>query len=169
MYKLTLEWEEGDRVRTRTITADDQTIVADAIRIGRSNPQQCDILLYHPDANILMTVSGLHIEIYFDRQQNNFYLRNLTKDRQPPKRPNPAIVDGKKIVTKDAPIRLGSQIQLGKMQLRVKALEVPQTNTFSYVVTCSGPKHHKLDPQYVGLNCPHCGYLVQIGTMLVSN
>lgn len=165
MYKLTLEWAEGSQIRSKTITDNDTTIIPNTIRIGRGDETQCDVVLKHPEPEIEYTVSRVHAEISFDTQKNGFFLRNLTQNRQSPKQPNPVIVEGKKIITEDVKLQQGTQIQLGKMSLTIKALEIPDTN-LEYIVKCSGPKQHIVDKEYEGLNCPYCGYIVFTGTVL---
>lgn len=167
MYRITLEWSERGRIRTRTISTDDQTLVPDTIRIGRGDENQCDITLTDTNPKIEKTASKVHAAIVYDSQQKAFFIHNLTRDRKLPKRPNPVIIDGKKIIQEIVKVNRGSVINLGHFLLKVKALELPP-NSERFMVKCSGPKQHIVGSEYVGLNCPYCGYIVLTGTTLKS-
>jgi hypothetical protein len=168
MHQLTLEWASANQNLSQTISLQQSTRVPGSIRIGR-DATLCDVVLNHPDPNIEKTVSGLHIEIFFNPDAQGFYLRNLTRDRQPPKQPNPAVVDGKKIVTEEVPLHIGSHIQLGRMALTVKAIDA-KTDTSKepeYMRVCANPRsphYHPLD--YNKFNCEVCGY-VMLGATLI--
>ncbi|MCX7592936.1 MAG: FHA domain-containing protein [Fischerella sp.] len=58
MHKITFEWMEGNQIRSRTISSDEQTIVANKIRIGRDS-SLCDVVVGDPTNQ----VSRLHAEI----------------------------------------------------------------------------------------------------------
>ena len=107
MHKLTLTWTENGRVRTETIHDQQPSKNPGTVRIGR-DPGRCDIVLSDPT----LTVSGLHVEIFFHPQQHSFYLRSLRPS-------NPPIVDGNSIIQSDVPLRQGSTIYLGQMSLTV--------------------------------------------------
>ncbi|ELR99597.1 FHA domain-containing protein [Gloeocapsa sp. PCC 73106] len=162
MYRIILEWSEGDRLRTRTISTDDPTLFPNVIRLGRGDQTQCDVILTNTDPQIERTVSRLHAEIIFDPQKKAFFLRNLTGDRPAP---NPIIVDNQTIIKEVVKLDSGTTIKLGKILLTVKTLEIISTSS-QYIVKCSGPKQHLLTKEYEGLNCPYCGYLVFTGTIL---
>lgn len=157
MYEIALEWTEGNRQITQTITSEQTTKSPGKIRIGRDETQ-CDIVLN----DFTNTVSRLHIEIFFDTIQNNLTLRNLTQTRQ---KPNPVIVDHKKIIQQEMPLKIGSQIKLGKWSLKVKHIQLPEnefqsgSNQGSYGVKC--PNGHILAQNYLGDFCPYCGSAVQ--------
>lgn len=162
MYKLTLEWLEGGRERSQTFTSAQGTKCPGAIRIGRSK-EQCDLVPSESESSL----SRLHVEIFFNSNTNNFWVRNLTRDRPTAKR-NPIIVDGQKVLEGEASIKTGSQIQLGKIVLKIRAieqLEIEQINQVSsqpvYGIKC--PSGHVLPYDYLGLFCPHCGKAMQSG------
>lgn len=164
MYLITLAWQENKEIRTRTIAQSDRTIQPHKIIIGRSE-KECDIVLKHSDPMTIRTVSKTHLEIFYDQQQNKFLAKNLTQNRQPPKKPNPLIIDGKKIIYETIEIHKNTIIKLGKITMVVRNIELPDHNG-EYVIRCSGPKKHILTPEYEGLNCPYCGYVVFTGTTL---
>ena len=162
MYKLTVEWIEEGRERSQTFTSAQATKCPGAIRIGRSK-ELCDLVLSESERSL----SRLHVEIFLNTNTNNFWVRNLTRDREPAKR-NPIIVDGQKIMEGEVRIESGSQIQMGKIALKIGAieqLETEQINEFSgqpvYGIKCPGG--HILPYDYLGLFCPHCGKGIQSG------
>jgi predicted component of type VI protein secretion system len=113
MHKLSLDWVEEGQNHSKAFSSDQ--IAERPVRIGRDQ-SQCDVAL----KDNTRTVSKLHVEIFFDSQSHRFYLRNLTRDRE---RPNPAWVDGQKIIEQEIPLKPpGANIQLGKVSLRVKIL-----------------------------------------------
>jgi FHA domain len=161
MYKLTLEWIEGNQGRSQTFTSTQATKHQGTIRIGRAR-EQCDLVLSETESSL----SRLHVEIFLNTSTNHFWLRNLTKDRPPAKR-NPVIVDGQKILDGEVELKVGSQIQLGKIVLKISAIEQlqPEINQPSnqpvYGIKC--PSGHILPHDYLGLFCPHCGKGIQSG------
>jgi hypothetical protein len=170
MHQLTLEWAAANQNLSQTLSLEQSTRVPGAIRIGR-DATLCDVVLRHPDPTVEKTVSGLHIEIFFNPNSNSLYLRNLTRDRQPPKQPNPVVVDGRKIVTEEVPLRTGSQIQLGRMALTIKAIDAQEKAAAAkdpqYMRVCANPRsphYHSLD--YNKFNCEVCGY-VMLGATLI--
>lgn len=168
MHHLTLEWVIANQNLSQTVSLEQSTRVPGTIRIGR-DIALCDVVLRHPDPAIEKTVSGLHIEIFLDRNTNNFYLRNLTRDRQPPKQPNPVVVDGKKVIMEEVPLRAGSQIRLGRMALTVKSVETGQQapQTPQYMRVCANSKTpHYYPLEYNKLNCEVCGYVMLGATLL---
>jgi len=166
MYQITLQWSEGDRTLTRTITAEDHTHTPQKIIIGRGSEDVCDLVLKHQNPQILNTVSNVHLELFYEQNQNCFFAKNLTQNRQPPKLPNPVLINGQKVITEVVKIEQGTKIKLGKILLTVKVLELKKPNN-QFVVKCSNPNHsHIVDPQFEGLNCPICGYIVFTGTTL---
>ncbi|MEM6754921.1 MAG: FHA domain-containing protein, partial [Cyanobacteria bacterium P01_C01_bin.38] len=86
------------------------------VRIGR-DPQRCDIVLSHP------TVSGLHVEIFFNSQQKQFHIRSLREK-------NPPLVDGKQLLQGDTSLNQGSVVCLGQMELKVINISIEQVNSF---------------------------------------
>ncbi len=166
MYQITLEWSDTNRVRTKTITDKDYTHTHQKIIIGRGDEDVCDVVLKHQNPQILNTVSNVHLELFYDKNRNCFFAKNLTQNRQPPKLPNPAIINGKKVIQETVKIEQGTQIKLGKILLQVKVLELQKPNN-KFVVKCSNPNNsHTIDPKYQGLNCPVCGYIVFTGTTI---
>jgi pSer/pThr/pTyr-binding forkhead associated (FHA) protein len=166
MYQITLEWSDNDRIRTKTLTADDYTHISQTIIIGRGGEDVCDVVLKHQNPQILNTVSNVHLALFYDPNRNCFFAKNLTQNRQPPKIPNPVIINGKKVITEVVKIEQGTQIKLGKLLLKVKVLDIKKSNN-QFVVKCSNPNHpHIIDRQYESLNCPICGYIVFTGTTI---
>lgn len=129
MHRLALEWVEEGRSRSQAFSFDSSA--ARPVRIGR-DASQCDIVL----KDSTKTVSGLHIEIFFNAQNHTFYLRNLTRERD---RPNPAWVDGQKVIQQEIGLKTGTTIQLGKVSLKVN------------IDSATGTK------QVYGLKCHVCG------------
>ncbi|MBW4574596.1 MAG: FHA domain-containing protein [Aphanothece sp. CMT-3BRIN-NPC111] len=112
IHELTLEWVEAGGVKTQIIRDKQPSKIPGAVRIGR-DPQQCDIVLSHP------TVSGLHAEIYFNPQQQSFYLRSLRPN-------NPPMVNGQRFPTGEVMLDQGSTLRLGELDLRVSAIALQQ-------------------------------------------
>jgi WD40 repeat protein/serine/threonine protein kinase len=112
--QLTLEWQEAGQVRNTTIREQQPSKNPGTIRIGR-DPAQCDIVFSD------LTVSGLHVEIFFNQQQQQFYLRNLRSS-------NPPIIDGRPLPVGEVTLSQGSNIQLGQMNLRVANISLGQTS-----------------------------------------
>jgi len=171
MQQLTLEWAIANQNLSQTLLLDQSTKTPGVIRVGR-DASRCDVILNHPDPSIEKTVSGLHIEIFFNPTTNTFYLRNLTRDRQPPKQPNPVVVDGQKVITEEVPLRVGSQIRLGRMTLTVRAIELPQVAAQvpgrpQYMKVCANSKTpHYYPLTYDKFNCEACGYVMLGATLL---
>ncbi|PSB15459.1 hypothetical protein C7B61_14205 [filamentous cyanobacterium CCP1] len=169
MHQLTLEWAAANQNLSQTLSLQQSTRVPGSIRIGR-DATLCDVVLRHPDPSVEKTVSGLHIEIFLNPDSNRLYLRNLTRDRQPPKQPNPAVVDGKKVVTEEVPLRIGSQIQLGRMALTVKAIDAQEqavSKEPQYMKVCANPRTPHYHPlEYNKFNCEVCGYVMLGATLL---
>ncbi len=110
MHELTLTWAENNNRKNHTIYDQQPSKNPVTVRIGR-DPARCDIVLNDPT----LTVSGLHVEIFFNPQQHSFYLRSLRST-------NPPIVDGQTITQGEVPLKQGSTINLGKMTLTVVAV-----------------------------------------------
>ncbi|NJO40703.1 MAG: FHA domain-containing protein [Cyanobacteria bacterium CRU_2_1] len=108
MNELTLEWVEAGQVRTQMITDQQPSKSPGTIRIGR-DPVRCDLIVQHP------TVSGLHVEIFFDSYHNGFYLRNLRDS-------NPPFVDRQRVTYSAAVLHQGSIIVLGQLEMKVKSI-----------------------------------------------
>lgn len=128
MNQLTLEWVEADRPQTQIITDQQPSKNPGTVRIGR-DPMRCDLVLQHP------TVSGLHVEIFFDPQQHQFLIRNLRDS-------NPPVVGQQRLTQGVAPLQPGINIYLGQVALTVKAIatSVPQTVLVSPSVATPTPE-----------------------------
>ncbi len=112
LHELTLEWLEAGQLRTYTIYENQPSKNPGTIRIGR-DPQICDIVVTDP------TVSGLQVEVFFNPQQQLFYVRNLRQS-------NPAIVNGQSLSVGEVTISQGSNLRLGQLDLRVTSVAVQQ-------------------------------------------
>lgn len=109
-HELLLEWVEGEKLKTQPIRENQPSKNPGTVRLGR-DPAVCDIVLSEP------TVSGLHAEIFFNPQDNNFYLRSLRES-------NPPIVDRQPLPTGEVVLHPGSNLRLGELALRVIAIEL---------------------------------------------
>jgi FHA domain len=169
MNALTLQWQDAGQIKTHNIYEQQPSKNFGTVRIGR-DPLRCDIVLTD------LTVSGLHVEIFFHNQQQSFYIRNLRSQ-------NPPLVDRQRIVQGEKPLYQGSMIYLGQMQLCVTAINIdsipatiltppayqqpieqqiyPHTPTPPiqqgvYGLDC--PKCHKVSPPAnLQIGCPWCG------------
>ena len=112
LHELTLEWVEARQGKTQKILERQPTKNPGTFRIGR-DPAVCDLTLLEP------TVSRLHVEIFFNPQQQRFYLRSLRQS-------NPPIVNGQSLPTGEVVLNQGSSLRLGKMELRVTAVALKQ-------------------------------------------
>lgn len=154
MHELTLSWVEAGEVRAQTIWENQPSKNPGTVRIGR-DPTRCDIVLLHS------TVSGLHVEIFYDRCKHHFYLRNL-------RRSNPARVDEQTLIDGEAVLNPGSTIYLGQIKLKVIAIDprisakalqgsLPSTgeSTVAFPTSVRRRPPRKPLPTY-GLQCPSC-------------
>ncbi|MBD2130351.1 protein kinase [Microcoleus sp. FACHB-1] len=120
--ELLLRWVEQGRIQAQTIHANQTTKNPGTVRIGR-DPLVCDIVLSEP------TVSGLHVEIFFNAQEQHFYLRSLQQS-------NPPVVDGQPLPTGEVVLHQGSRLQLGQIRLSVLAIHLkPLPGTREYTPT----------------------------------
>ncbi|BAY26899.1 FHA domain containing protein [Calothrix sp. NIES-2100] len=110
MNALTLQWHDAGQERTQNIYEQQPSKNPGTVRIGR-DPLRCDIVVSNP------TVSGLHVEIFFNSQQQRFYIRNLRS-------PNPPLVDRQQLAQGELPLREGSIIQLGQMEIKVISVAI---------------------------------------------
>lgn len=176
MYQLTLEWTEADPAtqaaehpqrRLQTLSSD----MSQLVTIGRD--PNCDVVLNDQ----ARSVSGVHAGLYFDPKSLSFHIRNLTRDRLPPKQPNPIWVNGQKVIQEELSIAPDSQIQLGRMVLKVKSIEavmkdrgvtLSRGSLDALKVKCSRLQNpHYLPPEYQGQNCPYCGHLVLSASLVI--
>lgn len=173
--QLTLEWKEKDGLKTHIIDDHQPTKNQGTVRLGRDE-RQCDIVLTNP------TVSGLHIEIFFNAENNKFWVRNLRET-------NPPIVNKTRLTLGEVSLDEGSVIYLGDLQLVVRAIfihyAIPKTilvpppvsiispptppqqspqklvaatkpPSFNYGLEC--PCCHRISPyERLDLGCPWCG------------
>ncbi|MDZ8051011.1 MAG: FHA domain-containing protein [Aulosira sp. ZfuVER01] len=167
MNALTLEWHDAGQEKTQNIYEQQPSKNPGTVRIGR-DPIRCDIVVTNP------TVSGLHVEIFFHRQQQSFYIRNLRSQ-------NPPLVDRQQLVQGELPLREGSIIQLGQMEVKVTAISLnsipptiltPPTPAIASTHPTRPPinqqpqvqiRHHQHPPTppvpppgVYGLECPKC-------------
>jgi serine/threonine-protein kinase len=112
VHELSLEWVEAGHRRTQIIRDQQPSKNPGTVRIGR-DPAQCDIVLSEP------SVSGLHVEIFYNRQQQSFYLRPLRES-------NPPVVNGITIPRGEVMLDQGSSLRLGQLDLRVTAIALKQ-------------------------------------------
>ncbi|MEC4986522.1 MAG: protein kinase [Oscillatoria sp. PMC 1068.18] len=106
--ELILEWEEAGQPRSWTIRDRQTGKNPGTFRIGR-DPARCDLILSDP------MVSGLHAEIFFDSQQQRFWLRSLTQN-------SVTVVNGQPLSNVEVPLRHGSRIKLGQTELKATVI-----------------------------------------------
>ena len=160
MNALTLQWYEAGEEKTRQIHTQQPTKHQGAVRIGR-DPVRCDIVLsneYHP------TVSRLHVEIFFNPQQQRFLIKNLQSQ-------NPPLVDGQILVQGEMPLNDGSTIVLGQTEMKVVQVSIsqgssipptviappkpPQNPVTTKPVKSLAHSHHQPPKGVYGLQCPN--------------
>jgi hypothetical protein len=148
MHELTLEWQEVGRIKRETIRDQQPSKYPGVVRLGR-DPVRCDLVLSDP------TVSGLHVEIFFNPSTHAFALRNL-RDTNPP------LVDGRSLAYGEASLRQGSTIYLGQLELKVVSVSLAVSNNgIPPTILMSPPlpvATYKPAPAPVsyGLQCPTC-------------
>ncbi|HAA29521.1 MAG TPA: FHA domain-containing protein [Cyanobacteria bacterium UBA8553] len=148
MNEITLEWQEAGRIRRETIRDQQRSTYPGIVRLGR-DPTRCDLVLSDP------TVSGLHVEVFFNTQQRSFAVRNL-RDANPP------MVDGQQILKGEAFLSQGSTIYLGQVELKVVAVSLGMSNNgiaptlLLPPLPLAGVHQPNPDAVYYGLQCPHC-------------
>ncbi len=155
MSALTIKWYDAGQEKTQTIYEQQPSKNPGTVRIGR-DPLRCDIVLSHA------TVSGLHVEIFFNSQQQQFLIRNLREQ-------NPPVVDGKRLTRGERPLNQGSIILLGQTNIQVisistieaTVLSPPPVNLGSQpasIPVAAKPalnEHQHHQPSY-GLECSRC-------------
>ncbi|MBW4643353.1 MAG: FHA domain-containing protein [Goleter apudmare HA4340-LM2] len=127
MNALTLQWHDAGQDKTQNIYERQPSKNPGTVRIGR-DPLRCDIVVTNA------TVSGLHVEIFFHSQQQNFYIRNLRE-------PNPPLVDGHQLFQGEVLLKEGSVIYLGQMEFKVIAVTI---NSFPATVLTPPKPHNPL-------------------------
>ncbi|MGB3189881.1 MAG: FHA domain-containing protein [Limnoraphis sp.] len=149
MNELTLKWIEANQLHIQTLQQQQPSKHPGTIRIGR-DPHRCDVVLSHP------TVSGLHVEIFFDSTSDQFRVRSL-RDTNPPR------IDGQLLSSQEATLNPGSHLCLGQVELEVVSVlnrieKIPVTILFSPNESVNLQKPPASTPQY-GLQCPKCDRL----------
>jgi hypothetical protein len=156
MPELILEWREGDRIKTQTLRDRQASKNPGTVRLGR-DPLRCDIVISDP------TVSGLHIEIYFNPQQHQFILRSLRPS-------NPPLIDGRALPAGEVILSAGSTLQLGQIQVAIVAIHLAGVNFSTAPTLLFHSPQQALQPPLphphlpapapqpiaYGLKCPHC-------------
>lgn len=148
MHELTLEWQESGRIKRETIRDRQISKNPGTVRLGR-DPGRCDVVLSDP------TVSGLHVEIFFNPATGTFAIRNL-RDTNPP------LVDGRSLSYGEASLSQGSIIYLGQLELKVIAVSLaPSSNSIPPTILMPPPVPVAVQqpvPVSVsyGLQCPTC-------------
>lgn len=153
MNALTLQWYDAGQPKTEKISEYGGIKNPGTVRIGR-DPIKCDIVLSHP------TVSGLHIEIFFNQQQQHYLVKNLRET-------NPPLVNGQRLTQGELPLTEGSIIILGQQELKVTTISISSVPETVIVIPQPQIPVHQYhnhpqppipsQPQRVyGLECPHC-------------
>lgn len=149
MNELTLAWTEAGQSRTQILNDQHPTKHSGTIRIGR-DPMRCDLVLSHP------TVSGLHIEIFFNQAQHKFYVRNLRET-------NPPLINHQRLIKGEIPLIVGNVLQLGEQNLKVIAISLTPlliAPTLLFLPNEPPPKPTvNQNPVQYGLQCPKCQHL----------
>lgn len=148
MHELTLEWQEAGQPRRETIRHQQLSKYPGTVRLGR-DPARCDLVLSDP------TVSGLHVEIFFNPSIYTFFLRNLRPT-------NPPLIDGRQIAQGEVPLSQGSTIYLGQVALKVTRVSIAAPSPGIPPTILVSPQalavaHQPIPaPVSYGLQCPHC-------------
>ncbi|HEY9829839.1 MAG TPA: protein kinase [Stenomitos sp.] len=108
--ELLLRWVEQGKIQAQSIYANQPSKNPGTVRIG-SDPSVCDIVISEP------TVSGLHVEVFFQAQDKHFYLRSLQLS-------HPPLVNGQPLLTREVALRHGSRLQLGQIRLSVLVINL---------------------------------------------
>jgi hypothetical protein len=160
MKELTLVWIESGQSHSFKISQSPSRQDPVNIRIGR-DPNRCELVLSHP------TVSGLHIEIFFDPLADQFCVRNL-------RTANPPQIDGHPLISGEMSLKQGSQLMLGQQPLQVMSIitsstTVPPTLLISphETVPPLGSLPSSTPIQY-GLRCPHCHHICSFDQLELS-
>ncbi len=160
MNSLTLQWHDAGEEKTQIIYEQQPSKNPGTVRIGR-DPLRCDIVLSNP------TVSGLHVEIFFNSQKKQFEIRNLREQ-------NPPVVDGNQLLQGNLSLNQGSIICLGQMELKVININIEEVHSFPATIleppkpsvnsqsvnleepSKSTPSTPSLPTGSYGLQCPNC-------------
>jgi len=143
--QLTLTWTEAGVRQTQTIQNGQPSKNPGTVRLGRDRAK-CDLVLDD------RSVSGLHVEIFFNQELQEYAVRNLRPT-------NPPLVDGKILTSGEATLRSDSRIHLGKVQIDVVSAPAVQVAAPQTVLLC-GPavpsSSPPTGPSKYGLQCPKC-------------
>jgi predicted component of type VI protein secretion system len=157
MNQLTLQWIEAGQAKTAVIRDGQASKHPGTVRLGR-DPVRCDIVLQHP------TVSGLHVEIFFNLQQGCFCLRSLRPS-------NPPMINQHQLTQGDAVLQQNTVIRLGQVDLQVVAIALGGVAPTLVVPTSAPPTIQPIPPTSplqtptplvaptpatYGLECPKC-------------
>ncbi len=140
MSELTLQWSELGQTKTQILRDQQPSKQPGKIRLGR-DPALCDIIFQE------RSVSGLHVEIFFQPQAQQFFIRNLRLQ-------NPPLVDGTLLKQGDLPLRAGSRLKLGRVDLNITAMTLTPTST-----PPAFPKSGPPSTAAYGLQCPQCHHV----------
>lgn len=140
MSELTLQWSEFGQTKIQVLRDQQPSKQLGKIRLGR-DPALCDIIFQE------RSVSGLHVEIFFQPQAQQFFIRNLRQQ-------NPPLVDGTLLKQGDLPVRAGSRIKLGRVELQITAMTITPPAT-----PPAFPKSGPPSTAAYGLQCPQCHHV----------
>jgi len=140
MNEIIIEWLEKSQLRKEIIRDQQLSKNPGTVRLGR-DPVKCDIVLNHP------TVSGLHIEIFFNSNCHCFQVRNLRQS-------NPPVVDGKILIQGEMTLVQGSTICLGQTEIKVVAVTLSGSSVPATILI--PPQSVSPGNQIYGLKCPKC-------------
>lgn len=140
MNEITLEWQEAGHIRKEIIRDQQLSKNPGTVRLGR-DPVKSDIVLTHP------TVSGLHVEIFFNPGCYCFQVRNLRQS-------NPPVVDGKILIQGEMTLVQGSTICLGQTEIKVVAVSLAGSSVPPTILM--PPQPGSSGNQIYGLKCPKC-------------
>lgn len=140
MNEIIIEWLEKSQLRKEIIRDQQLSKNPGTVRLGR-DPVKCDIVLNHP------TVSGLHIEIFFNSNCHCFQVRSLRQS-------NPPVVDGKILIQGEMTLAQGSTICLGQAEIKVVAVTLSGSSVPATILI--PPQPGSSGNQIYGLKCPKC-------------
>ncbi|WP_293130749.1 FHA domain-containing protein [Microcoleus sp. bin38.metabat.b11b12b14.051] len=143
--QLTLAWTEAGVRQTRTIQHGQPTKNPGTLRLGR-DPAKCDVVFSDS------SVSGLHVEIFFNQELQEYAVRNLRPS-------NPPLLDGKIIAQGEAKLNSGSRIHLGQVEIEVVevlAAAVASPLTVLLSAPAAESSSPPTQPSAYGLQCPKC-------------
>lgn len=144
MKELILTWNTG--TMTRTLYSAQPGIAHPKLRIGR-DPVTCDLVLPSITQEDL-TVSKLHVELYFDPTADQFYLRNLKGKSNPPK------LYGNWVDDVPVPVDHDGELQLGRRVFQISV--VLHTPIVIAPTTPPDLKAESTPTSALPLTCPHC-------------